>query len=56
MFFLEVFIKFFAFNLLLPMVSVSMAILYYSLTEVVTATNLKEAIAKINLRHVKREE
>lgn len=55
MLFLEVFIKLFAFNLLLPIVSVSMAIMYYSLTEIVTASNLKESIAKINLRHLKRE-
>jgi uncharacterized membrane protein SpoIIM required for sporulation len=54
MIFLEVFIKFFAFNLLLPIVGVCMAILYYSLTEVVTASHLKESIAKINLRHLKK--
>lgn len=55
MLFLETFIKLLAFNLLLPVVGVCMAILYYSLIEVTTATHLKESIAKINLRHLKRE-
>jgi hypothetical protein len=32
-----------------------MAILYYSLVEVITASHLKESIAKINLRHLKKE-
>jgi uncharacterized membrane protein SpoIIM required for sporulation len=55
MLFLEVFIKFLAFNLLLPIVGVCMAVLYYSLLEVTTASNLKESIARINLRHLKKE-
>ncbi len=54
MLFLEVFIKLFAFNLLLPVVGVCMSVLYYSLIEVVTASHLKESIGKINLRHLKK--
>lgn len=53
--FLEVFIKFFAFNLLLPIISICMAVLYYSLIEVITASHLRESIAKINLKHLKKE-
>lgn len=56
MLFLEIFIKFFAFNMLLPIIGVCMGILYYSLIEVTTASHLKESITKINLRHLKRED
>lgn len=52
--FLEVFIKLLAFNLLLPVVGICMAVLYYSLIEVTSATHLKESIAKINLKHLKK--
>lgn len=54
MLFTEVFIKLLAFNLLLPVVAICMSVLYYSLIEVVTATHLKEAISKINLKHLKK--
>lgn len=54
MLFVEVFIKFLAFNLLLPIVAICMAIQYYSLIEVATATHLRESIAKINLKHLKK--
>lgn len=52
-FLLEAFIKFFAFNLLLPIVGVCMSVLYYSLMEVTSASFLKESISKINLKHLK---
>jgi uncharacterized membrane protein SpoIIM required for sporulation len=54
-FFLEAFIKFFAFNLLLPIISVCMGVLYYSIIEITSASFLKESIAKINLKHLKKE-
>jgi hypothetical protein len=54
MLFVEVFIKFLAFYLLLPIVAICMAIVYYSLIEVASATYLKESISKINLKHLKK--
>jgi uncharacterized membrane protein SpoIIM required for sporulation len=51
---LETFIKFFAFYLLLPIVACSIGLLYASLLEVTTASNLKQAIAQIHIRRLKR--
>lgn len=53
-FFLEAFIKFFAFNLLLPIIGACMSVLYYSVIEITSASFLKESIAKINLKHLKK--
>lgn len=50
-FLLEIFIKLLGFNLVLPLISVSFIFLYYSLQEIVFATNLKQRIGSI---HTKR--
>jgi len=45
--FVELFIKIFAFNLVIPILVASAAYMYYSLTEILTADHLKQAIATV---------
>jgi uncharacterized membrane protein SpoIIM required for sporulation len=52
--FIETFIKFLAFYLLLPIIAGSIGLLYFSLVEVTTATTLKSTIAQINSKRLKR--
>ncbi|HEY8935235.1 MAG TPA: hypothetical protein VIM65_08440, partial [Cyclobacteriaceae bacterium] len=52
-YFLEYFIKIFSFYLVLPMMTASMAYLYFSQEEVGSAKNLKESIAKFGMRSSK---
>jgi len=48
--FLELLIKIFSFYLIVPLVAASLAYLYFSQLEVMTATSLKESITKIGSR------
>jgi len=45
--FVELFIKIFAFNLVIPILVASAAYMYYSLSEILTADHLKESIAQV---------
>lgn len=49
-FLLETFIKLLGFNLMIPLISASMNLTYYSLQEIVFADHLKQAIADIQLK------
>lgn len=51
--FLEIFVRLFAFNLLLPVFAGSAAYLYFSLREVSTAASLKRSIAIMGDKYVK---
>lgn len=44
--FIELFIKIFAFNLILPIIAASAALMYFSLREILTAGNLKKSIER----------
>lgn len=52
--FIEMFAKLFAFNLLLPVFACSVAYLYFSLCEVVSADHLKRSIAMVGNRSSKK--
>jgi uncharacterized membrane protein SpoIIM required for sporulation len=52
--FIEIFIKLFAFNLIIPVFAGSVANLYFSLREVVTAEHLKRSIALIGNKSSKK--
>lgn len=54
-YFLELFIKTFSFYLVLPVAVASFTFLYYSQDEVLTASSLKESIAKMGTRHSKNK-
>lgn len=45
--FVELFVKLFAFNLVIPILAASAGYLYFSLTEISTATHLKRSIAQV---------
>lgn len=47
---IEIFIKLMMFNLIIPLVCISMSFVYYSLQEVAFAGELKQAIARITLK------
>ncbi|HET7179648.1 MAG TPA: stage II sporulation protein M [Chryseosolibacter sp.] len=51
--FVEIFVKVFAFNLVIPMIAASGAYLHYSLTEVSTAGHLKQSIAMLENKYNK---
>ena len=51
--FIEIFLKLFAFNLVIPVFAISAAYLYFSLKEVFTADNLKKSIGAIGSAHSK---
>jgi uncharacterized membrane protein SpoIIM required for sporulation len=53
--FVELFIKTFSFYLILPLICASMAYMYFSQEEVVSATSLKESIAKMGMRSSKSQ-
>lgn len=46
----EIFLKLLSFNLIVPLICASMSFLYFSLHEIVFATNLTQAIVKISLK------
>jgi uncharacterized membrane protein SpoIIM required for sporulation len=48
--FIEIFIKNFAFNMILPIVAATASYLYFSLREITSADSLKESIAKVGAR------
>jgi uncharacterized membrane protein SpoIIM required for sporulation len=52
--FIEVFIKVFAFNLVLPIVAAGASYLYFALREVSTADNLKRAIERVGTKQARR--
>jgi hypothetical protein len=52
--FIEVFIKVFAFNLVLPIVAAGASYLYFALREVSTADNLKRAIERVGTKQTRR--
>lgn len=47
---IEIFIKLMMFNLIIPLICISMSFVYYSLQEVAFAGELKQAIARITLK------
>ncbi|MEX1240119.1 MAG: stage II sporulation protein M [Cyclobacteriaceae bacterium] len=51
--FIEIFLKLFAFNLVIPVFASSAAYLYFSLKEVFTADSLKRSISAVGLKHSK---
>jgi uncharacterized membrane protein SpoIIM required for sporulation len=51
--FIEIFIKLFAFNLIVPVLTASAALLYYSLVEILSADHLKRAIATVGSKDPK---
>ena len=51
--FIEIFLKLFAFNLVIPVFASSLAFLYFSLREIFSAENLKQSIAMIGSKNVK---
>lgn len=51
--FLEIFLKLLAFNLVIPVFASSMAFLYFSLHEILSAENLKKSIAMIGSKNHK---
>jgi uncharacterized membrane protein SpoIIM required for sporulation len=53
--FVEIFVKTFGFNLILPVLVASSAYLYFSLTEILTADNLKKAITLIGMTESKNK-
>jgi uncharacterized membrane protein SpoIIM required for sporulation len=53
--FIETFVKIFAFNLILPLLSISATSLYYTLKEIVTADHLKHAIEAIGAKTNRRK-
>jgi hypothetical protein len=52
--FIELFIKIMAFQMIIPIVAASMAYLYHSLRESLSAENLKETISGIDAKYQKR--
>jgi uncharacterized membrane protein SpoIIM required for sporulation len=48
--YIEIFIKMFAFNLILPLLAASVAYLYFNLTEIVTADHLKRSILLVGTK------
>lgn len=52
--FVEMFVKIFAFNLVLPIVAAGAAYLYFSLREISTADSLKNAIERVGMKQVRR--
>jgi uncharacterized membrane protein SpoIIM required for sporulation len=52
--FIGIFVKLFVFNLILPLFAGSMAYLYFSMREVVTADHLKRSIAMVGTRYTKK--
>ena len=52
--FIEIFLKIFAFNLIIPLFVVSATSLYFSLQEVLTADHLKKAIELVGVRTSKK--
>jgi uncharacterized membrane protein SpoIIM required for sporulation len=52
--FIGIFVKLFGFNLLLPLFAGSMAYLYFSMSEVVSASHLKQSIAMVGTRYSKK--
>jgi hypothetical protein len=53
--FLETFVKVFSFNLIIPILALATGFLYFTLQEVNTAKNLKEAIARLGIRSLKHQ-
>jgi hypothetical protein len=53
--FIETFIKVYSFNLILPILAVGTGYLYFTLSEINTATHLKQAIARIGIRSQKNQ-
>jgi predicted DNA repair protein MutK len=51
--FIELFIKTFAFNLIIPILVASAAYMYYSLSEILTADHLKHSITLVGNRLTK---
>jgi uncharacterized membrane protein SpoIIM required for sporulation len=51
--FIEIFLKIFAFNLILPIIASSAASVYFSLCEILTAENLKSAIEMVGRKSTK---
>lgn len=53
--FVQTFIKVMAFNLIIPILAAGTGYLYFTLQEIHTATNLKEAIARIGIRSTRHQ-
>jgi uncharacterized membrane protein SpoIIM required for sporulation len=53
--FIEVFVKIFAFNLVLPIIAASFAHLFFSLYEIISASHLKKSIALVGLKRNTRK-
>jgi hypothetical protein len=48
--FVELFVKIFTFNLIVPILAASAASMYFSLSEIISADSLKKAIANVGTR------